>query len=726
MPRELPDIFLKPYDASSEDAAYSTWEKSGLFDPDVCVSEGYVSADAEPYAIVLPPPNVTGTLHVGHAAMLAIEDIMIRYARMQGKRTLWVPGTDHAAIATQSKVEGIIYKEEGKRRHDLGRDELLRRIDAYARNSHDSIVSQVRKMGASIDWTREAFTFDEARNRAVNTAFKRMFDDGLIYKGHRIVNWDPKGQTTISDDEVVYQEEKTTLYYFQYGPFQIATARPETKFGDKYVVMHPDDERYAQYEHGQVIDLEWINGPITATIIKDVSIDMEFGTGVMTITPWHSQVDFEIAERHGLDKEQIIDQYGRLLPIAGEFAGQKIAEARPLIVEKLRSKGLVVKEEAYVHQIGTAERTGGVIEPQIMNQWFVAVNKPFTSKDGRQTTLKSEMQQAVRSGAVQITPQRFDKIYFNWVDNLRDWCISRQIWYGHRVPVWYRDGEEYCGLEAPAGDGWTQDEDTLDTWFSSGLWTFSTLGWPDETEDLATYHPTAVLETGYDILFFWIARMIMMSTYLLGDVPFRQVYLHGLVRDARGVKISKSLGNNIDPVELSEKYGADALRLALIIGTAPGSDLKMSEDKVRGYRHFSNKLWNIGRFILTRTAEVEYDSEFTDWTPADKRLVKERDRLIAEITKEMDEFKYYLVGDKLYHYAWHRLADEILEESRAVLDAGGAAAVSRQQFLLGTFELLLRTLHPFMPYVTEAIWQHWPRSDKRPYLMVERWPLAKM
>lgn len=726
MLRELPDVFLKPYDASSEGEAYSTWERTGLFDPDACVQQGFTDKEAEPYAIVLPPPNVTGTLHVGHAAMLAIEDIMIRYARMQGKRALWVPGTDHAAIATQSKVEGIIYKEEGKRRHDLGRDELLRRIDEYAQSSHDTIVSQVRKLGASIDWTREAFTFDEARNRAVNTAFKRMYDDGLIYKGHRIVNWDPKGQTTISDDEVVYQEEKTILYYFQYGPFQIATARPETKFGDKYVVMHPDDKRYEQYEHGQTIDLEWINGPITATIIKDVSIDMEFGTGVMTITPWHSQIDFEIAERHGLDKEQIIDQYGRLLPIAGEFAEQKIAAARPLIVEKLRAKGLVVKEEAYTHQIGTAERTGGIIEPQIMNQWFVAVNQPFTTPDGRETTLKQEMQQAVRSGAVQITPQRFDKIYFNWVDNLRDWCISRQIWYGHRVPVWYRNGEEYCGLEAPEGEGWTQDEDTLDTWFSSGLWTFSTLGWPDETADLATYHPTAVLETGYDILFFWIARMIMMSTYLLGDVPFRQVYLHGLVRDAQGRKISKSLGNNIDPVELIDKYGADALRLALIIGTAPGSDLKMSEDRVRGYRHFSNKLWNIARFILTRTADVDYDLSFSSWTAADKRLIKERDRLIDEITKEMDEFKYYLVGEKLYHYAWHRLADEILEESRSVLDAGGAAAVSRQQFLLGTFEVLLRTLHPFMPYVTEAIWTHWPRPEKRPYLMVERWPLAKM
>ena len=726
MAHELDDIFLKPYDAASEDEAYSAWEHSGYFDPDFCVEKGVTDKDAEPYTIVLPPPNVTGSLHMGHAAMLAIEDIMIRYARLQGKRALWLPGTDHAAIATQSKVEGIIYKEEGLRRHDLGRDELLRRIDEYAKNSHDTIVGQVRKMGASIDWTREAFTFDEPRNRAVRTAFKKMYDDGIIYRGHRIVNWDPKGQTTISDDEVVYQEEKTTLYYFKYGPFEIATARPETKFGDKYVVMHPDDARYKQYQHGQTIDLEWINGPITATIIKDEAIDMEFGTGVMTITPWHSTIDFEIAERHKLDKEQIIDQYGKLLDIAGEFAGQKITAARPLIVEKLRAKGLVTKEQSYVHQIGTAERTGGIIEPQIMNQWFVAVNKPFTTKGGRQSTLKEEMLQAVRGGDIEIVPTRFEKTYFNWIENLHDWCISRQIWYGHRVPVWYRNGEEFCGVVAPEGDGWAQDEDTLDTWFSSGLWTFSTLGWPDDTPDLKTYHPTAVLETGYDILFFWIARMIMMSTYLLGEVPFKTAYLHGLVRDGQGRKISKSLGNNIDPVELVNKYGADAVRLALIIGTAPGNDMKMSEEKVRGYRLFSNKLWNIARFILTRTSEIDYDPSFSDWSGADLELIAERQKLLSEITAEMDQFKYYLVGEKLYHYAWHRLADEILEESRAVLEAGGAEAVSRQQFLLSTYEMLLRTLHPFMPFVTEKIWSHWPHPDKAEFLMIERWPLAKM
>ena len=453
---------------------------------------------------------------MGHALMLTVEDIMIRFERMRGKKTLWLPGTDHAAIATQSKVEKDIQKKEGKTRHDLGREEMMRRIEAFAKESHDIIVSQIKVMGASCDWSREAFTLDEKRNLAVRTVFKKMYDDGLIYRGYRIVNWDPKGQTTISDDEIVYTEEKTKFYYFKYGPFVIGTARPETKFGDKYVVMHPDDKRYKQYKNGQKIDLEWINGPITATVIKDKAIDMEFGTGVMTITPWHSKEDFEIAQRHGLDKEQIIDKYGKLLPIAGEFAEMKIADARPKILEKLKAKGLLEKEEDYTHNVATAERTGGRIEPQIMNQWFVAVNKPFKIADsqiegikkGSTTTLKDITRNAVKNGQVKIIPDYFSKTYFHWIDNLNDWCISRQIWYGHRIPIWYRpkagqpeaDNEIYCGTEAPKGDGRAQDTDTLDTWFSSALWTFSTLGWPEKTKDLEIFHPTDILETGYEIL----------------------------------------------------------------------------------------------------------------------------------------------------------------------------------------------------------------------------------
>lgn len=693
------DKFLKPYSAvETEDHIYDLWEKTGYFNPD-----NLPPRHKEPFSIVLPPPNVTGILHMGSALMIAIEDIMVRYARMQGKKALWIPGTDHAAIATQSKVEKEIQKSEGKNRHDLGREELLKRIDVFAKESHDSIVNQVRKLGASVDWSREAFTLDEQRNLAVRTVFKKMYDDGIIYQGHRIVNWDPKGQTTISDDEIVYKEEKTTFYYFKYGPFTIGTARPETKFGDKYVVMHPDDKRYAEYTHGQKINLEWINGPIEATIIKDTAIDMEFGTGVMTITPWHSVVDFEIAERHKLDKEQIIDKYSKLLPIAGEFAGMKIKDARAKIVEKLRAKGLIEKEEEYVHNIATAERTDGIVEPQIMNQWFVGVNKEF-DHFGKKTTLKKLMIAAVKEQGIDILPDRYEKVYLHWIENLRDWCISRQIWYGHRVPVWYKGEEMYCDIQTPEGDGWKQDEDTLDTWFSSGLWTFSTLGWPEKFDK--QYHPTTIIETGYDILPFWVSRMILMSTYVLNEVPFKTVYLHGIVRDEKGRKISKSLGNNIDPVDMAKKYGADATRMSLIIGVGPGNDSKIGEDKIKGYRNFSNKLWNITRYIYTNCKGDEKLNE------RDQKIMDELDVLLKEITKEMDEYKFYLVGEKLYHYAWHEFADKIIEESKPLI-----SEPSRQSLLLQIHKKILIALHPFMPFITEEIWS---TNEKSP-LIIEPW-----
>lgn len=713
---------LKPYDPNqTEDRIYKLWEESGLFNPDICIEKGFTKSDAETFSIVLPPPNVTGTLHIGHASMLAIEDIMTRYARMKGMRTLWLPGTDHAAIATQSKVEKIIEKEEGKRKNDLGREEFLKRVEKFAQDSHDTIVSQMKKMGTSVDWSREAYTLDEDRNFAVRTAFKKMYDDGLIYRGHRIVNWDPKGQTVISDDELVYKEEKTKFYYLKYGPFVIGTARPETKFGDKYVVMHPDDKRYADYKDGDTIELEWINGPITATIIKDTSIDMEFGTGVMTITPWHSAVDFEIAERHKLDKEQIIDKYGKLLPIAGEFSGMKIKDAREKIIEKLNAKGLVEKiEDNYIHNIATAERTEAVIEPQIMNQWFINVNKPIPERGNK--TLKELMLEPVKDKSINIMPERFERVYYNWVENLRDWCISRQIWYGHRIPVWYKENKVYCGVEGPKEEGWVQDEDTLDTWFSSGLWTFSTLGWPEQTKDLKDYHPTTVLETGYDIIFFWVARMILMSTYLLGEVPFKNVYLHGLVRDAKGNKMSKSLGNIIDPIDVAQKYGADAVRMSLIIGTGPGNDSKMSEDKIKGYKNYANKLWNITRFVLSGTEGIVYDPSFNNYTDADKKLIEERHNIIKELTKEMDEYKFYLVGEKIYQYTWARFADVIIEESKPILSGSDTGAKnSRAQFLLDTLNKIIKLLHPFMPFVTEEIWSMLPIEDKK-LLMVESWP----
>jgi valyl-tRNA synthetase len=724
---KIPEEFLAPYDPTRfEDGIYKLWEDSGYFNPDVCVKDGVTAPDAEPFSIVLPPPNVTGILHMGSALMLVIEDILVRYHRMRGYRTLWLPGTDSAAIATQSKVESEIYKTEKKTRYDLGREELLRRIDAFTEVSKATIINQVKKMGSSLDWSRYAYTMDEKRYHAVMEAFVRMYNAGLIYRGDRIVNWDPKGQTTISDDEIVYKEEAAKFYYFQYGPFVIGTARPETKFGDKYVVMHPDDERYKEYRHGQKIDLEWINGPITATVIKDTAGDPEMGTGAMTITPWHSVVDFEIAERHGLDKEQIIDQYGKLLPIAGQFAGMHISKAREQIVEKLQRKGLVVKmEENYIHNLATAERTGEVIEPQIMKQWFIAVNKSVLFPDGKTQTLKERMRESVASGAITILPERFQTTYYRWIDNLRDWCISRQIWFGHRIPAWFKDGEITVQIESP-GDGWQQDPDTLDTWFSSGLWTFSTLGWPDATDDLQTYHPTTVIETGYDIIFFWVARMILMSGFLLGDIPFRHVYLHGIVRDGQGRKISKSLGNNIDPLDMGEKYGMDAVRMSLVTGMAPGTDSKISEEKIRGYKHFANKFWNISRFVLQNTSGLDMNATYTDADEARERAFQ---TLTDEITGEIDNFQIHLAIEKLYHYLWDILAAEMLEESKKIFRAGTTEnVVSRKRLLSSILVDSLKLLHPFMPFVTEAIWQLLPAEMKSEenkgtdMLMVAKWP----
>ncbi len=726
--------FLKPYDPTeTEERIYRLWEDSGFFNPDECIKNGLVSPDAEYFSMVLPPPNVTGTLHIGHAAGITIQDIIVRYNRMLGKRTLWIPGTDHAAIATQSKVESLLYKEEGKTRHGLGREDFLKKVENFAQKSHDTIVDQIKKIGASVDWSREAYTLDEKRSLAVRVAFKRMHETRLIYKGSRIVNWDPRMQTTVSDDELERKEEKSCFYYLRYGPFTIGTARPETKFGDKYVVMHPDDKRYIKYKHKQKITLEWINGPMEATIIKDRAVDPEFGTGVMTITPWHDKTDFEIAERHGLEKEQIIDLKGKLLPIAEEFAGLHIKKARPLIVEKLQKKDLVEKiEKNYPVELVINSRGGEIIEPQILKQWFVDVNKKFkiphsrlkNIRAGQEVTLKELMLHSVRSGQIEIIPERFKKVYFHWIENLQDWCISRQLWYGHQIPVWYKDNETYCDLEAPEGDGWKQDPDTLDTWFSSGLWTFSTLGWPDNSEDLKNYHPTSLLETGYDIIFFWVARMILMTNYLTGDIPFKKVYLHGLVRDGEGKKMSKSLGNIIDPIEVKNKYGADAIRMSLVVGTGPGNDSSVSESKIKAYKHFANKIWNAGRFVLSYTDKTKLENK-PELDEEETKTIEEFDSFIAEITQDIESYKFSLAGEKLYHYFWHTFADIIIEKSKPVLNGNIETKKRARSWMLAyIFVSCLKALHPFMPFITEEVWQLLPdglRGQKK-LLMVEKWP----
>jgi valyl-tRNA synthetase len=903
----MADDFEPRYDPQkTEEAIYKKWEDSGFFDPDVCVEKGVTAPDAEPFSIVLPPPNVTGTLHMGHAAMLAIEDILVRFARMQGKRTLWLPGTDHAAIATQSKVEKEILKTEKKSRHDLGREEFLRRVREFAQESHDAIVHQVKRLGASLDWGREAYTLDAKREVAVRTAFKIMYDLGLIYRGDRVVNWDPKGQTTISDDEIVYEERRAKLYTFKYSPdfpIAISTTRPETKFGDTGVAVHPDDERYKKYV-GKEYDIEFCGEPLHIKIIADQSVEKDFGTGALGVTPAHSMIDWEIAERHDLPLKQVINEYGRMMVGDETIRDKKTAEAREAVIEKLRSAGLIEKEEEVSQNVATAERTGGVIEPLPKLQWFIAVNKKFGA-EGK--TLKELMKEAVTGGGIKILPERFERIYFNWIDNLRDWCISRQIWFGHQIPVFYcmncrnpqinaeikskwffvRHGEsqfnkekrsqgqmegnplteqgiaqardaaerlkhenirliissdlERCAMTAeiiaaatgaelvfdkrlrerslgvaegisreertrlygnvlqhyeeriPGGETWKevearlqeslaehrknhtdknlvivthgapinfligklkntkreeaaqqsipqnaniatvlitdpcqtcgekffeQDPDTLDTWFSSGLWPFSTLGWPDKTEDLKNYFPNSVLETGYDILFFWVARMILMSTCLTGQVPFRTVYLHGLVRDDKGRKMSKSLGNIIDPLTMADKYGADATRLSLVIGAAPGNDLKLSEDRVRGYRNFSTKIWNMARFIAMNKPESG-ERRAESGEEKHKAYLEEFAALKKEVTAHIENFEFHLAAEKSYHYVWHTLADVVIEAEKETLKNGAEEAKAASYAVLEELFLgSLKLLHPFMPFVTEAVWQKFRPGT---LLMVEKW-----
>lgn len=739
-PRKFYAIFLcmneklrSPYNAGeTENRIYDMWEKSGFFNPDVCIEQKITASDAEHFSIVLPPPNVTGQLHVGHAAMLAIQDIMVRFHRMQGKRTLWIPGTDHAAIATQSKVEKLLAKEK-IRRHDLGREAFLEKVQAFAQESQDTILGQVKNLGASVDWSRLAFTLDETREKAVTTAFERMYHDGLIFRKERVVNWDPKGQTVISDDEVVHEERASKMYTFKYShdfPFAIATTRPETKLGDTAVAVHPDDPRYQQYI-GQEFSFEFAGEPVTVTIVADEAVEPEFGVGALGVTPAHSVTDWEIAERHNLPLKQVINEYGKMMVGMEGVKNVKTSDAREVIVNWISEQGLMVSIEDIMQNVSTAERTGGIIEPLPKMQWWIDTEKkiiiPHLNISGLHAnephSLKELMMHVVQSKQIDILPEQFEKVYYHWIEKLRPWNISRQIWYGHRIPAWYKNDEIHIGATAP-DDTWIQDDDTLDTWFSSGLWTFSTLGWPKETSDLKNYHPTSVLETGYDILFFWVARMILMSTYLVGEVPFQTVYLHGLVRDEKGQKISKSLGNNIDPLDLIEKYSADALRMALIIGTAPGQDSKLGEDKTRAYKKFANKLWNIARFIIENTEEHPIDVAI-NFSARDTELFQKQKDTIAEITKEMREYKFYLVGEKLYHYIWHELADTILEESKIIFENGNEHEItSRKQFLIQTLQICLKLLHPFMPFSTEEIWRLLPTHHKNNehILMVQTWP----
>jgi valyl-tRNA synthetase len=712
--KTIPESLTKPFDAQAVEAKlYAMWEKSGYFNPDNLKGER-----EESYTIVLPPPNVTGTLHTGHAIMLAIQDTLIRYKRMSGYKTLWIPGTDHAAIATQSVVEKKILKEEGKSRHDIGREEMMKRINTFALESQNTILSQCRSMGASLDWSRLAFTLDDERNLAVRTMFKKMYDDGLIFRKNRIVNWDPKGQTTISDDETLTEERKGKMYTFKYSkdfPIAISSTRPETKVGDVAVAVHPDDERYKQYV-GKEYSMVFAGCPITIKVIADYAVEKEFGTGALGVTPAHSQIDWEIKDRHNLPVQQVINEYAKMYGLANEeLNGKKVADAREYVVNWLKENDLLISEEDVIQNIPIAERTGGVIEPLPKLQWWIAVNKPF-KHFGTETTLKNLMKNAVESKEATIIPDRFEKVYYHWIDKLNDWCISRQIWYGHRIPVWYKGDEIFCGIEAPLGEGWVQDEDTLDTWFSSGMWTFSTLGWPNKTDDMKTFHPTALLETGHDILFFWVARMILFSTYALNEVPFKDVYLHGLIRDTQGRKMSKSIGNVLDPRDLSIKYGTDALRMSLLVANGPGNDLKLGEDKVKAYKMFANKMWNATRFVLEKTVDHTVDVKLNK----DDKAVYDAWRVVQQdITSDIENYRLHLASEKIYDYFWKTFCDDIIETRKVrILEDNDKA--SAQTLLLTLLREQIIVAHPFMPFITEEIWNYIKKEDDE-MLMVTAW-----
>ena len=708
-PFKAPEIFLKPYDpAAKEPAMYQKWQESGYFNPDKLEGER-----TEPFTIIMPPPNANGSLHAGHALFVTIQDILTRFARMRGKKALWLPGADHAGFETQVVYEKKLEKE-GRSRFGMKPEDLYKEILAFTVENKTFMEGQLRQLGASCDWSREIFTLDERVVKTVYATFKKLSDDGLLYRGARIVNWCPKHQTSLSNLETEYVERTEPYWYFQYGPFVISTSRPETKFGDKYVVMHPADERYAAYTHGQELELEWINGPITATVIKDEAVDMETGTGVMTITPWHDKTDFDIAQRHGLPLEQVIDDRGKLLPIAGEFAGQKILEARPKIVDKLKEKGLLVKvDEKYTHAVQLCYKCNGLIEPQVRDQWFIKMQP-----------LAEPAIKAIEEDRVRILTEQHKKIALHWLRNIEDWNISRQIVWGIPIPAKLCDScksglvdiDDSVSLCPSCGGTLHKDPDTFDTWFSSGQWPFITLGYPDG-EDFKAFYPTTVMETGADILFFWVARMIMLGLYVTGEVPFKNVYLHGLVRDAKGQKMSKSKGNVISPLDVSNEYGTDALRMGLIVGNTAGTDLNLDPRKIGAYKKFANKLWNIARFVL------ENEPVDAELLPTDEALVDEARAVAAEVTKDIEAYRMYIAAEKLYHFVWDRFAAEIIEESKAILKAGDAAAkASRAAALYEVLIISLKLLHPFMPFVTETIWQELPRKE-HDVLMVAKWPV---
>ena len=716
MSKELP----KTYDHSDvESRLYEKWEKKGYFHAEA-------NPEKKPYCIVMPPPNITGKLHMGHALDNTLQDSIIRYKRMNGYETLWLPGTDHASIATEVKIVTEMAKE-GIDKRDIGREAFLKRAWEWRREYGGTIVKQLRKMGSSCDWDRLRFTMDEGSNQAVTEVFCRMHEKGWIYKGNRIGNWCPVCKTSISDAEVVYEEQAGHFWHIKYPLIdengevstteflEFATTRPETMLGDTAVAVHPDDERYKALV-GKTVILPLVNKEIP--IIADSYVEQDFGTGVVKITPAHDPNDFEVGLRHNLPVINVMDDGGVINENGGKYAGMPALEARKQIVKDLDEAGFLIKIEPIKHNVGTCYRCGTVVEPRVSTQWFVKMEP-----------LAKPAIDAVKDGDIRFIPERMDKVYYNWMENIKDWCISRQLWWGHQIPAWYCEcGETIVSETVPTvcpkcgGTHLTRDPDTLDTWFSSALWPFSTLGWPDNTEELKYFYPTNTLVTGYDIIFFWVARMIFSGLEHMGEVPFNTVFFHGLIRDAQGRKMSKSLGNGVDPLDVISVYGADALRFTLVTGNSPGNDLRFSEEKVSASRNFANKIWNAARFILMNIEGKDIDCALPKKLyTSDKWILNRFNNVTAAVTENLEKFELGMAVSKLYDFIWDDFCDWYIELAKIRMNgADEESADSARRVLVWTMSNTLKLLHPFMPYITEEIWQTLPHDGEA--LIVAKWP----
>nr|WP_086800768.1 valine--tRNA ligase [Streptomyces caniscabiei] len=706
-PNSAPELPTQYTPAEVEGTLYERWVERGYFEADA-------KSDKPAYTIVIPPPNVTGSLHLGHAFEHTLIDALTRRKRMQGYETLWQPGMDHAGIATQNVVERELAKE-GKSRHDLGREAFVERVWQWKAESGGQIAGQMRRLGNGVAWSRDRFTMDEGLSRAVQTVFKKMFDDGLIYRAERIINWCPRCLTAISDIEVDYQDDDGELVSIKYGEGDdtvvVATTRAETMLGDTAVAVHPDDERY-KHLVGKRIKLP-LTGR-TIPVVADTHVDPEFGTGAVKVTPAHDPNDFAIGQRHGLESLTVMDERG-VITVHGPFEGLDRFEARSAIVAALRADGRIVAEKRpYVHSVGHCSRCKTTLEPRLSLQWWVKVE-----------TLAKAAGDAVRDGRVDIHPADLSQRYFDWVDNLNDWCISRQLWWGHRIPVWHGpNGETVCvgpDEQPPTGDGWEQDTDVLDTWFSSGLWPFSTLGWPEKTADLAKFYPNSAMVTGYDLMFFWVARMMMFGLYAMdGEIPFRTIAFHGMVRDEHGKKMSKSFGNTVNPLDWMDKYGSDALRFTLARGANPGTDVPIGEDWVQASRNFANKIWNATRFALMNGATVEGELPPAGQLSATDRWILSRlNTVVAEADAHYDDYQFAKLADALYHFAWDEVFDWYVELSKTTFMAGGEAAQVSARVLGEVLDVTLRLLHPIVPFVTETLWT---TLTGRESVVIADWP----